>query len=188
MFLPQCWFMAGCVNQVFFLSRPSSILYLYIFPHTLYAAFCKLLWIRVLTKCNVKTNVCDRFLFWFWFFSVSRDIVLSSRFFSPPSSCHDSFASVLVGGLVVLIMFFFFPPHPRSILHPPSSISTSPVPSGAGSLKIDFVGELNDKMKGFYRSKYASQSGEVRYAAVTQFEVNNYYEMYNKQTRISAAS
>lgn len=46
--------------------------------------------------------------------------------------------------------------------------------SGSGSLKIDFVGELNDKMKGFYRSKYSASSGEVRYAAVTQFEVNSY--------------
>ncbi len=46
--------------------------------------------------------------------------------------------------------------------------------SGSGSLKIDFVGELNDKMKGFYRSKYTIPSGEIRYAAVTQFEVNSY--------------
>lgn len=43
---------------------------------------------------------------------------------------------------------------------------------GSGSLKIDFVGELNDKMKGFYRSKYTTPGGEVRYAAVTQFEVS----------------
>ena len=42
---------------------------------------------------------------------------------------------------------------------------------GSGTLKIDFVGELNDKMKGFYRIKYASPAGEIRYAAVTQFEV-----------------
>lgn len=49
------------------------------------------------------------------------------------------------------------------------SVLTSP---GSGTLKIDFVGELNDKMKGFYRSKYTSPAGEVRYAAVTQFEVS----------------
>ncbi|XP_043910903.1 puromycin-sensitive aminopeptidase [Protopterus annectens] len=42
---------------------------------------------------------------------------------------------------------------------------------GPGTLKIDFVGELNDKMKGFYRSKYTTPSGDVRIAAVTQFEV-----------------
>jgi len=36
-------------------------------------------------------------------------------------------------------------------------------------LKCNFVGELNDKMRGFYRSKYTEQ-GEDRYAAVTQFE------------------
>lgn len=44
--------------------------------------------------------------------------------------------------------------------------------SGSGTLKIDFVGELNDKMKGFYRSKYTTSAGEIRYAAVTQFEVS----------------
>uniref|UniRef100_A0A672SL31 Aminopeptidase n=1 Tax=Sinocyclocheilus grahami TaxID=75366 RepID=A0A672SL31_SINGR len=44
---------------------------------------------------------------------------------------------------------------------------------GSGSLKIDFVGELNDKMKGFYRSKYMTPSGENRYAAVTQFEATD---------------
>lgn len=38
-------------------------------------------------------------------------------------------------------------------------------------MKIDFVGELNDKMKGFYRSKYTTPTGDTRYAAVTQFEV-----------------
>lgn len=43
--------------------------------------------------------------------------------------------------------------------------------TGSGTLKIDFVGELNDKMKGFYRSKYTTSAGEIRYAAVTQFEV-----------------
>jgi len=32
-----------------------------------------------------------------------------------------------------------------------------------------FTGELNDKMRGFYRSKY-TQDGEERYAATTQFE------------------
>jgi len=36
-------------------------------------------------------------------------------------------------------------------------------------MTCDFVGELNDKMRGFYRSKYTEQ-GEERYAAVTQFE------------------
>ncbi|CAH2301804.1 puromycin-sensitive aminopeptidase [Pelobates cultripes] len=45
--------------------------------------------------------------------------------------------------------------------------------NGHGMLKIDFVGELNDKMKGFYRSKYTTASGEVHYAAVTQFEATD---------------
>ncbi|XP_063740156.1 puromycin-sensitive aminopeptidase isoform X2 [Eleginops maclovinus] len=46
----------------------------------------------------------------------------------------------------------------------------SALQKGSGMLKVDFVGELNDKMKGFYRSKYSSAAGESRYAAVTQFE------------------
>uniref|UniRef100_A0A671NVQ0 Puromycin-sensitive aminopeptidase n=1 Tax=Sinocyclocheilus anshuiensis TaxID=1608454 RepID=A0A671NVQ0_9TELE len=49
----------------------------------------------------------------------------------------------------------------------------STLQKGSGSLKIDFVGELNDKMKGFYRSKYMTPSGEIRYAAVTQFEATD---------------
>ena len=44
---------------------------------------------------------------------------------------------------------------------------------GEGQLSMSFVGQLNDKLKGFYRSKYLSPEGEERYGAVTQFEVNN---------------
>jgi puromycin-sensitive aminopeptidase len=43
---------------------------------------------------------------------------------------------------------------------------------GTGSLSITFTGELNDKMKGFYRSKYFLE-GEERCGAVTQFEVQD---------------
>ncbi|TMS23086.1 Puromycin-sensitive aminopeptidase [Larimichthys crocea] len=49
----------------------------------------------------------------------------------------------------------------------------SALQKGSGTLKIDFVGELNDKMKGFYRSKYTTSAGEIRYAAVTQFEATD---------------
>ena len=44
---------------------------------------------------------------------------------------------------------------------------------GDGQIKMTFAGELNDKMKGFYRSKYATPSGEERYCAVTQFEATD---------------
>lgn len=47
------------------------------------------------------------------------------------------------------------------------------LPVGAGKLNMTFTGELNDKMKGFYRSKYLTQSGEERYAGVTQFEATD---------------
>uniref|UniRef100_A0A4W6DVB5 Puromycin-sensitive aminopeptidase n=1 Tax=Lates calcarifer TaxID=8187 RepID=A0A4W6DVB5_LATCA len=49
----------------------------------------------------------------------------------------------------------------------------SALQKGSGTLKIDFVGELNDKMKGFYRSKYTTPAGDIRYAAVTQFEATD---------------
>ena len=42
---------------------------------------------------------------------------------------------------------------------------------GKATLAMSFTGELNDKMKGFYRSKYKGEDGNDRYGAVTQFEV-----------------
>lgn len=47
----------------------------------------------------------------------------------------------------------------------------SALPLGNGQLTMDFTGELNDKMKGFYRSKYTGTDGKEKYCAVTQFEV-----------------
>ncbi|XP_078048992.1 puromycin-sensitive aminopeptidase isoform X1 [Augochlora pura] len=45
------------------------------------------------------------------------------------------------------------------------------LPSGkSGYLSVEFDGEINDKMKGLYRSKYTRLDGNVDYAAVTQFE------------------
>lgn len=41
---------------------------------------------------------------------------------------------------------------------------------GNGTLTMDFKGEINDRMKGFYRSKYANPKKEVTHLAVTQFE------------------
>ncbi|CRL03424.1 CLUMA_CG016271, isoform A [Clunio marinus] len=40
-------------------------------------------------------------------------------------------------------------------------------------LELEFTGELNDKMKGFYRSKYFTSTGEERFAGVTQFEATD---------------
>jgi len=47
------------------------------------------------------------------------------------------------------------------------------LPVCEGKLKLEFTGELNDKMKGFYRSKYKGASGEDKYCAVTQFEATD---------------
>jgi tricorn protease interacting factor F2/3 len=41
--------------------------------------------------------------------------------------------------------------------------------SGEVSLAIEYAGEINNRMAGFYRSRYA-RDGKERYAAVTQFE------------------
>ena len=41
--------------------------------------------------------------------------------------------------------------------------------SGAATLSIDFIGQLNDKLVGFYRSKY-QHKGKEKYLATTQFE------------------
>lgn len=43
--------------------------------------------------------------------------------------------------------------------------------TGEGQLEILFSGTLNDKMKGFYRSKYYTATGEERYGGVTQLYV-----------------
>lgn len=44
---------------------------------------------------------------------------------------------------------------------------------GVYKLHFTYVGILNDKMKGFYRSKYIGANGKERYAGVTQFEATN---------------
>ena len=41
---------------------------------------------------------------------------------------------------------------------------------GKASLNIEFTGELNDKLRGFYRSQYQGPDGETKYLAATQFE------------------
>lgn len=47
------------------------------------------------------------------------------------------------------------------------------LPVGDAILYVNFTGELNDKMKGFYRSKYNNAAGEECYAGVTQFEATD---------------
>src|SRR5512135_1251653 len=41
--------------------------------------------------------------------------------------------------------------------------------AGEVMLEIDYSGRINDRMAGFYRSRYR-RNGRTRYAAVTQFE------------------
>ena len=41
---------------------------------------------------------------------------------------------------------------------------------GPATLNIAFTGELNDKLRGFYRSEYQGPGGQTQYLATTQFE------------------
>lgn len=48
------------------------------------------------------------------------------------------------------------------------------LPKGSsGTLKMEFDGSINDKMKGFYRSKFKGLDGEDKYNGVTQFEATD---------------
>ena len=47
----------------------------------------------------------------------------------------------------------------------------SPLPLGQGELCLGFTGELNNKLKGFYRCKYTGEDGSEKFCAVTHFEV-----------------
>ena len=47
------------------------------------------------------------------------------------------------------------------------------LPAGSVDLELRFTGELNDKLRGFYRSKYTAEGGEERYLATTQFEATD---------------
>ena len=58
----------------------------------------------------------------------------------------------------------------------------SPLPVGRGLLSLNFIGELNDKLKGFYRCKYTGEDGKEKFCAVTHFEVHFTKIIKNKNT------
>ena len=47
------------------------------------------------------------------------------------------------------------------------------LPVGPARLEIEFTGELNDRLRGFYRSRYTDVNGEERHLATTQFEATD---------------
>ena len=49
----------------------------------------------------------------------------------------------------------------------------SELPLGAADLIIDFSGELNDKLRGFYRSTFTDSEGKEQIIATTQFEATD---------------
>jgi puromycin-sensitive aminopeptidase len=48
-----------------------------------------------------------------------------------------------------------------------------PLPPGKVDLRLSFAGTLNDKLRGFYRSRYKDARGQWRYLAATQFEATD---------------
>ena len=55
------------------------------------------------------------------------------------------------------------------------TIGTGPGDGVVGDqhLRMTFTGELNDKLRGFYRSQYTNPEGETAYLATTQFEATD---------------
>ena len=49
----------------------------------------------------------------------------------------------------------------------------NPLPPGQAKLALQFTGELNDRLQGFYRSTYQTLDGETRTLASTQFEATD---------------
>ena len=49
----------------------------------------------------------------------------------------------------------------------------SPLAPGPGQVRIDFRGELNDRLRGFYRSTYTDDRGSEHTIATTQFEATD---------------
>ena len=49
----------------------------------------------------------------------------------------------------------------------------APVPAGPAELSVEFTGELNNRLRGFYRSQYVTLDGETRFLATTQFEATD---------------
>ena len=79
--------------------------------------------------------------------------------------------------LVITVWFFFVSEYSAAdISHSTENETVTvtfplPLPPGKGLLCLDFNGELNDKLKGFYRCKYTGQDGKDNFCAVTHFEV-----------------
>lgn len=48
-----------------------------------------------------------------------------------------------------------------------------PNKTGSATLKIRFTGELNDRLRGFYRSRYTDAHGNQKHIATTQFEATD---------------
>jgi puromycin-sensitive aminopeptidase len=48
-----------------------------------------------------------------------------------------------------------------------------PLPAGEARLRLEFAGTLNDKLRGFYRSRYRDAAGQTRTLAATQFEATD---------------
>ena len=82
--------------------------------------------------------------------------------------CSD--ATLSQNGSTVTAEVTFDPETERMTLRPADGSRLEP-----GDLRIScsFVGELNDQLRGFYRSTFVDEAGEARTIATTQFESTN---------------
>jgi aminopeptidase N len=78
---------------------------------------------------------------------------------------HDGWLSYDDGTVLRLERVDLDPEHQRASLW-----FEAPVVAGEWSLHLEFRGELNDKLRGFYRSTYTDELGVTHTIATTQFE------------------
>ena len=77
-------------------------------------------------------------------------------------------AEVSGHGLVIPAMIKLEAADERAFLELPSLLGP-----GTYTVRLTFTGTLNDKLRGFYRSRYKNSNGESRWLAATQFEATD---------------
>ncbi|XP_050419244.2 puromycin-sensitive aminopeptidase [Patella vulgata] len=86
------------------------------------------------------------------------DIKVKTVYFTPKGSSDKFEGSIKYGSAIEETVTFTF---------------TTPLQAGEGDLCLTYSGELNNKMKGFYRSQYTTQDGQTAFNAVTHFEATD---------------
>ncbi|ESO94410.1 hypothetical protein LOTGIDRAFT_202512 [Lottia gigantea] len=88
----------------------------------------------------------------------SLDIIVKSAYYQHADSKQKEEGRISYGSTVEETAIFTF---------------SNDLKQGNGSLFLTFSGELNNKMKGFYRSQYTKSDGTTAFNAVTHFEATD---------------